>query len=105
MMSFALLAITETIEVLGDQAFTLDELARACGLPPGWVQAHVDAGVLVASAAQPTLFFDGAALVRARRIAELEMIFDADPQLAALTADLIEEVAQLRRQLRTLAPD
>jgi chaperone modulatory protein CbpM len=30
---------------------------------------------------------------------KLETCFDADPQLAALTADLIEEVARLRKQL------
>ena len=35
-------------------------------------------------------------------IADLEHCFDADPQLAALTADLLEEVHALRRQLRSL---
>ena len=39
-------------------------------------------------------------MVRARRLAQLEVTFDADPHLAALTADLIEEVAFLRRRLR-----
>jgi chaperone modulatory protein CbpM len=43
--------------------------------------------------------FDSFTLVRARRVAHLETCFDADPQLAALTADLIEEVARLRKQL------
>ena len=43
--------------------------------------------------------FDSVTLVRARRVAQLESCFDADPQLAALTADLIEEVARLRKQL------
>ena len=38
-------------------------------------------------------------LVRARRIAQLEATFDADPHLAALAADLMEEVLQLRQQL------
>lgn len=46
--------------------------------------------------------FDSTTLARARRIARLEASFDADPQLAALTADLIEEVAALRRRLRLL---
>ena len=40
--------------------------------------------------------------LRARRLAQFETTFDADPQLAALTTDLIEEVAQLRQQLRRL---
>ena len=34
-----------------------------------------------------------------RRIAQLEHSFEADPQLAAMTADLIEEVQWLRRKL------
>jgi len=32
----------------------------------------------------------------------LEHTFDADPQLAALAADLMEEVAALRRRLQGL---
>lgn len=38
-------------------------------------------------------------IVRTRRIADLERTFDADPELAALTADLMEEVQQLRALL------
>ena len=44
----------------------------------------------------------GECAVRARRLARLESTFDADPELAALTTDLIEEVAALRRRLRQL---
>ncbi|RYF39595.1 MAG: MerR family transcriptional regulator, partial [Comamonadaceae bacterium] len=62
----------------------------------------VEAGVLQVDLDTGQWRFDSATLVRARRIASLEACFDADPQLAALTADLIEEVAQLRRQLRVL---
>ncbi|MOA48290.1 hypothetical protein D3C78_1710190 [compost metagenome] len=43
--------------------------------------------------------FSSQTLVRAKRIAHLEAAFDADPQLAALAADLMEEVLNLRRQL------
>jgi chaperone modulatory protein CbpM len=42
--------------------------------------------------------------VRARRIAHLETTFDADPHLAALAADLMEEVAALRQRLAQLEP-
>lgn len=41
-------------------------------------------------------------MLRARRLARLEATFDADPELAALTADLIEEVTALRQRLRQL---
>ena len=46
--------------------------------------------------------FTSSTVLRARRLARLESSFDADPELAALTADLIEEVAVLRQRLRQL---
>ena len=87
-------------EVLGDSAFTAEDLARACGVQVGWVHERVEAGVLHVNAATGEWRFDSATLVRARRVARLEADFDADPQLAALTADLMEEVQRLRRRLR-----
>jgi chaperone modulatory protein CbpM len=89
-------------EVLGEAAFTAEELARACGVQLGWVRERVEAGVLQVNPATGEWRFDSTTLVRARRIAGLEADFDADPQLAALTADLIEEVDRLRRRLRRL---
>ena len=86
-------------EVLGDAAFTAEDIARACGMRVEWVQERVDLGVLQVDAGLGQWRFDNATLVRARRIAQLEMTFDADPQLAALTADLMEEVQRLRRRV------
>ena len=88
-------------DILGEAAFTADEIARACGMAPTWVQERVEAGVLQVDLVSGEWRFDSTTLVRARRIAQLETIFDADPQLAALTADLIDDVARLRRQLAT----
>jgi chaperone modulatory protein CbpM len=88
-------------EVLGDAAFTTEDIARACGMHVAWVHERVEAGVLQVNQATGEWRFDSATLVRARRLAWLESGFDADPQLAALTADLMEEVNQLRRRLRT----
>ena len=87
-------------ELLDEGAFTTEELARACGVGVAWVREHVEAGALRFDPPSGEWRFDSATLIRARRIARLEAAFDADPQLAALTADLIEEVAALRRQLR-----
>jgi chaperone modulatory protein CbpM len=89
-------------EVLGEAAFTAEDIARACRVQVGWVFERVEAGVLQVNAATGDWRFDSATLVRARRIARLEAGFDADPQLAALTADLIEEVEWLRRRLHRL---
>ena len=90
-------------ELLDDAALTLDELARCCRVSPDWVCSHVEAGVLLpapAGQAAPAQWrFAAATLTRARRIAQLETIYEADPQLAALAVDLMEEVARLRRLL------
>ena len=89
-------------EVMGERAFTAEDIARACGTGVTWVHERVEAGVLQVDPASGDWRFDSTTLVRARRIARLETAFDADPQLAALTADLIEEVAALRRRLHML---
>jgi chaperone modulatory protein CbpM len=89
-------------EVMGDAAFTDEELARACGVGVTWVHEHVQAGVPQVDADSGEWRFGSTTLVRARRIARLESDFEADPQLAALAADLIEEVARLRRRLLLL---
>lgn len=89
-------------ELLDDRALTLEELARACCRAPEWVSARVEAGVIETTTPgrrASEWHFTSTTLVRARRIAQLEATFDADPYLAALTADLMEEVAQLRRRL------
>ncbi|MEG0787551.1 MAG: MerR family transcriptional regulator [Comamonas sp.] len=77
-------------------------------MQPQWVVERVTTGVLqydivdddTPEEAPPTWRFSTHTVLRARRIAELERIFDADPQLAAMTADLLEEVRQLRRRLK-----
>ena len=89
-------------ELMGERAFTAEDIARACGVGVTWVHERVEAGVLQVDLASGDWRFDSTTLIRARRIAGLEASFDADPQLAALTADLIEEVADLRRRLRLL---
>lgn len=96
-------------ELLDDDAtaLTLDALASACRMDADWVLTRLQEGLLQTSAegatGNPTTWrFSSATVVRARRLAHLEATFDADPELAALTTDLIEEVAALRQQLRHL---
>lgn len=89
-------------EVLGDAALSTEEVARLCGVQVAWVREHVHAGVLRAGGPAGEWRFDSAMLVRARRVARLESDFAADPQLAALAADLMEELALLRRRLQML---
>ncbi len=97
-MPSALLVVTPS----GETVFSLEELARACDVAPDWVLERVADGVLEVSLelGLASVRFDSVTLVRARRVLQLERSFEADPQLAALTVDLIEEVGRLRRQLR-----
>lgn len=109
----------EPAELLDQTMLDLQELARHCSTSPQWVIEHVQTGVFsydnadgssdtvttltTVTSEQTQLWrFSSQTLVRARRIAQLEHSFDADPQLAALTTDLIEEVQQLRRKLQIL---
>ncbi|WP_028602863.1 chaperone modulator CbpM [Ottowia thiooxydans] len=94
------------VEVLEDEALTVQDIAHGVRMEPEWVITHVEAGVFQPCAGQVTAEwrFASTTLRRARRIAQLEHSFDADPQLAALAADLMEEVADLRQRLRAPAP-
>jgi chaperone modulatory protein CbpM len=86
--------------VLEDAALTIDELARACGADPGWVVAHLEAGILTCVVTEAAPRFTSRDLQRARRVRSLERTFEADPELAAMVADLIDEVERLRTRLR-----
>jgi chaperone modulatory protein CbpM len=87
--------------VLDEVTLSLDELARACVVEPQWVVVHVEAGLLgYVREGTDEWRFASAELLRARRLAALERDFDANEELAALVADLIEEVQRLRAQLR-----
>ena len=94
----------ELVELLDDAALDLPTLARTCRVTTEWVLTRVESGVLAPSTghAATEWRFASTTVVRARRLAGLEQTFEADPQLAALTVDLMEEVADLRRRLREL---
>lgn len=87
----------ETGVLLDESALSAEELSRACSVSVQWVVERVESGLLECSAERR---FTSTALRRARRLRELETAFDAAPELAALTVDLIEEVERLRSLLR-----
>jgi chaperone modulatory protein CbpM len=87
--------------VLEEVALSVEELARACAVEPQWVVMRVEAGLLGCLGGSASEWrFASAELLRARRLAALERDFEANEELAALVADLIEEVQRLRAQLR-----
>ena len=91
-------------ELLDDEqrALSLEDLARACAMGQNWVTARVTEGLIHGDQSTGTWRFSSTTIIRARRMARLESTFEADPQLAALTTDLMEEVSELRKRMRQL---
>jgi chaperone modulatory protein CbpM len=87
--------------LLEDTCLTLEQLARACAVEREWVIEHVREGLLPAPGESPELWrFGSRELWRARQMLRFERDFEAVPELAALVADLLEEVEALRERLR-----
>jgi chaperone modulatory protein CbpM len=86
--------------LIEEDGLTLDEMASACRVEPEWLAHHLDEGLFPHAESVSGLWrVSGACIVRARRMRELERNFDAVPELAALVADLLEEMDALRRML------
>ncbi|MBD9354805.1 chaperone modulator CbpM [Methylomonas albis] len=86
--------------VLEDSGLTLQQLAAICAVEPEWVAKHIEEGLLNPLPQQQSEWrFSSAHLVRVRRIVSLERNFEAVPELAALVADMQEEIDELRRRL------
>ncbi len=89
-----------TGELLEDVKLNLEQLAKICQVNPAWIVERVEAGILNCHSVEAfTWYFASAELVRAKRLVSIEQDFDANQELAALVADLIEEVARLKTQL------
>ncbi|MGR8929494.1 MAG: chaperone modulator CbpM [Gammaproteobacteria bacterium] len=94
------IVITATAE---ETYLTLDQFAVLCAVEPDWILQHVEEGLLSAVEMETGNWqFSSEELTRAKRIIEIERIFDALPELAALVADMQEELDDLRSQLRWL---
>ncbi len=97
---------TVTAVLLEDSALTIDDVAIACSVTTQWVVRHVEEGSLDCAGVVPEQWrFSGRTLARARRIRAVERNFDAGPELAALVADMLDEIDLLRAQLRRAGID
>ena len=86
---------------LEEPCLTLEQVAAACAVEPAWVVRQVEEGFVSCSGDGATEWrFSSTTIARVRRMRELERDFDAVPELAALVADLLEEMDRLRAQLR-----
>lgn len=87
--------------VLENDGLTLEQLARLCAVEPEWIVRHIEEGLLEPLPHPRSKWrFSSTYLLRVRRIVILERDFEAVPELAALVADLQEELDTLRRKLR-----
>ena len=87
--------------LMEDAWLTLEQVAAACDVEPAWLARHLDEGLFPHGESVSGVWrFSGTALARARRMRSLERDFDAVPELAALVADLLEEIDDMRARLR-----
>lgn len=87
--------------LMEDSWLTLEQLALACTAEPEWLLFHIGEGLFPhAESVAGVWRFSSADLTRARRMRQLERDFEADPELAALVADLLEEIGEMRTRLR-----
>ncbi|HTP72525.1 MAG TPA: chaperone modulator CbpM [Burkholderiaceae bacterium] len=92
--------------LLDDATLDAAQLCRIAGIDAHWLQQRVADGLVGACAGGEgtVVQFDAVALRRVRRMVRLERDFDAVPELAALVADLEDEVRALRARLQRLGP-
>lgn len=80
---------------------TLEELCSACALERDWLVVRVHEGLIIAEGDSDNDWrFTTTTLARVRRMREIERTYDAAPELAALVADMLEEMDALRARLR-----
>lgn len=80
--------------------FDLQHFAAVCGQSPEWVLQLIEHDILPTRADAKIQAFLGEDIPRARRAYRLQRDFDASFSAVAMMLDLIEEVQQLRREVR-----
>ncbi len=89
--------------LIEDSWLTLEQLAAACAVEPAWLTHRIEEGFLPRVECVAGVWrFSSAAVQRARRMRQVEQDFEAGPELAALVADMLDEIDELRAQLRAL---
>jgi chaperone modulatory protein CbpM len=79
---------------------TLEDLSRMCAVDEKHIVEFVEEGILSVVGMRTEWHFSGAALRRARIAVRLERDLELNLAGVALALDLLEELAQLRHELR-----
>ena len=79
---------------------TVRDLSRMCAVDERHIVAFIDEGVLEAVVIESEWRFSGAALRRARLALRLERDLELNLSGVALALNLMEEIEQLRRELK-----
>ena len=89
------------VEIIDEQlALDLEHFAETCGQSTDWVLKLIDYDILPIKVDPKSYQFIGEDVARARRAYRLQRDFDASLSAVAVMLDLIDEVQQLRRQLK-----
>jgi chaperone modulatory protein CbpM len=84
-----------------EACLSVEELCAACSLEREWLVRRIEEGLFpVPGGIVAEWRFGAAGIARARRMRSFERDFDAVPELAALVADMLEEMDELRARLR-----
>lgn len=84
-----------------DEGLTLEQLCSVCALEREWLVVRVREGLIPATETGASEWrFTATTLARVRRMRDIERTYDAAPELAALAADMLEEIDELRARLR-----
>jgi len=87
--------------IMDESWLTLEQLARICRVETTWLQLRLDEGLFpYAESVAGTWRFSNRCVQRAQRMHQLERNFDAVPELAALIADMQDEIEHLRAAIR-----
>jgi chaperone modulatory protein CbpM len=80
---------------------TLEDLSRMCSVDESHIMQFVEEGVLTVIEVRSEWHFRGDALRRARLAVRLERDLELNLAGVALAVELIEEIEQLRRQIKS----
>jgi chaperone modulatory protein CbpM len=97
---------TVTGIVLDDQIeLTLQEVCLACSSRTEWIVEYVEEGILQPIPAEPGEWrFPASSLVRARTAVRLQRDLGLNPAGVALALELLDEIEELKRRIRTHRP-